>query len=251
VDRCAAPGSRRAPFTPGVAQRVWPGAYSRLVFGTEDVIGQLDSLLDAYQPMLAFGDMGYGPYLKGKSHEQGTAYARLASAIARLAPPGSSYRQEADRIDASGNNYDRRGAMLLGIVRGLREDYAAGYTQSVEELIHADLFTDFLDMAKELLDKGYKDAAAVIAGSTLEGHLRQLATKHSISVTKPDGKAEKAEAINTALGKTAYGTAEQKNVTAWLGLRNDAAHGKYDEYDRPQVALLIDSVRAFTVRLPA
>ena len=41
--------------------------------------------------------------------------------------------------------------------------------QSREELIHASVFADFLQMADYLVDSGYKDAGAVIAGSTLEG----------------------------------------------------------------------------------
>jgi hypothetical protein len=81
--------------------------------------------------------------------------------------------------------------------------------------------------------------------------LRQLATKNQIPVLKADGKSEKAETLNAALGKKVYGTGEQKNVTAWFDLRNDAAHGDYDKYDHRQVALLIDSVRAFMSRHPA
>ncbi len=35
-------------------------------------------------------------------------------------------------------------------------------------------------MAEHLLDEGYKDAATVIAGSSLEPHLRQLCQKSGI-----------------------------------------------------------------------
>lgn len=60
----------------------------------------------------------------------------------------------------------------------MREDYEAGYMRTVEELIHADLFADFLERTDELVSKGYKDPAAVLAGSVLEEHLRKLAVKH-------------------------------------------------------------------------
>jgi hypothetical protein len=36
--------------------------------------------------------------------------------------------------------------------------------------------------------------------------------------------------------------AVQKNVTAWLDLRNKAAHGKYAEYQGEQVSLLLAAV---------
>ena len=50
---------------------------------------------------------------------------------------------------------------------------------------------------------------------------------------------------------SAYSKLDQKNVIAWLDLRNKAAHGKYDEYDLKQVALLTQSVRDFISRNPA
>lgn len=40
--------------------------------------------------------------------------------------------------------------------------------------------SEFLDMSQHLNEAGYKDAAAVIAGSTLESHLKELAVKNGI-----------------------------------------------------------------------
>jgi hypothetical protein len=44
---------------------------------------------------------------------------------------------------------------------------------------------------------------------------------------------------------------QQKSVTAWLDLRNKAAHGRHSEYDAAQVSALIRDVRDFMTRLPA
>jgi hypothetical protein len=52
-------------------------------------------------------------------------------------------------------------------------------------------------------------------------------------------------------GGNVYSKLDQKNVTAWLDLRNKAAHGEYDRYSAPQVGLLISSVRNFITRNPA
>ena len=58
--------------------------------------------------------------------------------------------------------------------------------------------------------------------------------------------------MNSELTKAeAYSKLDQKSVTAWLDLRNKAAHGKYDEYDLKQVALLNQGVRDFISRNPA
>jgi hypothetical protein len=105
--------------------------------------------------------------------------------------------------------------VLAGVLRGLRADVGAGYTRTLEELVHADLFSDFLEMADELQRSGYKDAAAVIAGSTLEEHLRKLAEKNGVAIEQPDGAPKKADTLNADLaGAAAYKKLEQKSVTA-------------------------------------
>jgi hypothetical protein len=107
-------------------------------------------------------------------------------------------------------------------------------------------------MATYLVDNGYKDAAAVITGSALEGHLRQLAGKVEIAVSDNEGRPLRADRLNADLAKAnAYPKGDQKSVTARLDLRNDAAHGHYDRYEVGQVRLLIDSVRDFIRRYPA
>ena len=122
----------------------------------------------------------------------------------------------------------------------------------MSNLVHADQFSDFLEMAEGLQTGGYKDAAAVIAGSTLEQHLRNLAIQAGIESQKPDGAPKKADALNAELSAAGiYNKLEQKSVTASLDLRNSAAHGKYDAYDVRQVAALIQGLRDFIARHPA
>jgi len=108
-------------------------------------------------------------------------------------------------------------------------------------------------MAEYLLEEGYKDPAAVITGSTLEEHLRKLCTKNGIDIMS-SGKLrpKKADGMNSELAKQGvYSKLELKSVTAWLDLRNKAAHGKYSEYNENQVKQLIIGVRDFIVRNPA
>ena len=109
----------------------------------------------------------------------------------------------------------------------------------------------FIEMAKQLAKSGYKDAAAVICGSTLESHLRELCKKYGIA-TEVGGRPKKADRMNAELAKaTAYSALDQKIVTAWLGLRNEAAHGEYSVYDEKQVDDLISGAEHFIARTPA
>jgi hypothetical protein len=177
------------------------------------------------------------------------ANARLHAAISRLAPLRSPYRTAAEDLMKQygvGNGYTV--THLLGILRAMREDYSAGYLSSIAELVHADLFADFLEMSGHLLSQGYKDPAAVVTGSVLEEHLRKLCEKVGISAV--NGSApKKADLLNAELaGANVYSKLDQKSVTAWLDLRNKAAHGKYAEYTREQVQALHDGVRHFISR---
>ena len=89
-----------------------------------------------------------------------------------------------------------------GILLAVREELAGGWVVSARGLVSAEIFADFLEMAQHLLDEGYKDPAAVVAGSVLEEHLRQLCEKHKIDVVQ-DGseRPKKADTLNSELGK--------------------------------------------------
>ncbi len=67
-----------------------------------------------------------------------------------------------------------------GILSAAREELAGGWLTTTKGLVSAEIFSDFLEMAQHLLEEGYKDPAAVMAGSVLEEHLRQLCQRHSL-----------------------------------------------------------------------
>ena len=177
------------------------------------------------------------------------------AAIERVAGPDSAYRRSAEEIRSREAFEQFKVILLVGVLKALNADLRAGYLRTLEELIHGELFGDFLEMARHLLESGYKDAAAVIVGSTLEAHLRQLAKRTGVNVelsTSKGVQSKKADQLNSDLAKTsAYSGLDQKNVTAWLDLRNKAAHGQYSEYQAEQVSLMIDAVRNFMTRHPA
>ncbi len=220
------------------------------------IIKHLDSLITEASKFLNYwqqGEYGNAFYSNVPKSELANFLTRVVAAIERLAPPNSVYIRNLKTTLPTFDPIDvERIEPYVGILEALREDYAAGYLRSVTELIHADVFSDFLDMADHLLGQGYKDPAAVITGSVLEEHLRKLCDKNLIAILHPDGKPKKADTLNAELAAAnVYIKLDQKNVTAWLDLRNKAAHGKYSEYLKEQVALLIQSVRDFITRNPA
>lgn len=139
-----------------------------------------------------------------------------------------------------------------GILASVKSELDGGWLVTMKGLVSAEIFTDFLEMAEHLLKEKYKDAAAVMIGSVLEEHIRQLCTKNSIAITTiKDGKpvAKKADLMNSELGSAGvYNKLDQKSVTTWLDLRNKAAHGKYSEYTQSQVELMLQGVTDFIAR---
>jgi hypothetical protein len=142
----------------------------------------------------------------------------------------------------------------VGVLKAFKQEVKEGWFQSFKGLVSAEIFTDFLDMSSHLLQEGYKDPAAVMIGSVLEEHLRQLCDKNDIDTFIADAKTgkeipKKADRMNNDLAvANVYNKLYQKNILGWLDLRNKAAHGHYSEYDARQVELMEAGVTDFMAK---
>ena len=215
--------------------------------------------MDTKQSVLTQLDNVIGMYESRREHPEsvGAFQAAAMAAIDRIAGPNSAYAQQTQFKSEGvfGPGTHRYVPYLAGIIKTLRHDVEAGYLTSVRELAHGEVFGDLLEQADYLLKEGYKDPSAVIAGCALEAHLRSLCAKHGIDAeakTDTDVKPKKADRLNSDLaGADVYTKLDQKQVTAWLDLRNKAAHAHFGEYTKDQVALMIQGIRDFLVRVPA
>jgi len=213
------------------------------------VLGQIDNLLRKYDE--ARSRSKYEDLSDLPDEERTELATRIFAAIERLSPPTSRYVKDAREYMSRHWTVGHLLIRLVGVLKALRADYEEGFLQSIAELIHADLFSDFLEMADHLLEQKYKDPSAVIAGSVLEEHLRKLCDKNGIP-TDTGGRPKKADLMNAELATAnVFSKLDQKNITAWLDLRNKAAHGRYGEYTQDQVALLVQGIRGFIIRNPA
>lgn len=180
--------------------------------------------------------------------------ALLTRAIAAIRRGGIStpYAHEVARVLEAKTALSYQVRAVAGVAKAFLQDVKSGYLDTVTELVHADVAGDYLGQASELLDKRYKDAAAVMIGAILEQRLKNLADKHGTGSLKPDGSAKSANSLNDELaGAGVYNKTEQKTVLALLGLRNEAAHGNYGNYDEPQVKMMLAQVQHFLTLHPA
>lgn len=172
------------------------------------------------------------------------------TAIARIVGENSEYYKDV-KINFNKPIFsEKKLKYVIGVVQALKSDLENDYLKSLSEIIQSEVFSDYLDMAEHLINEGYKDPAAVLVGSTLEVHLRELCVSNSIDIEFLNSKGKptpkKADVMNADLAKASvYSPAYQKQVTAWLGLRNSAAHGNYLEYTKEEISLMLQGLRQF------
>lgn len=144
------------------------------------------------------------------------------------------------------SNWNEHVSQMLGIAYTVKHDYEKGLLFNIRSLLQADIFADFLEMGEYLLNEGYKDAAAVIIGAVLEDSLRKLCQKNCISTENSNGKPLTIDPLNSSLAKeNVYSKLVQKQITTWAHVRNKAAHGEYDEYNKEQVDMMLLFVQKF------
>ncbi len=164
---------------------------------------QLDSLLDEYK---SFQNQSEHKELNDlPKNDRQSLITRVNAAVHRISGGNSIYSNDIKRIIQAHPNLHRYTSSIMGIAQALRDDIKAGYITTLTEIAHGDIFADFLEMAQHLLESGYKDASAVIAGSTLESHIRELCNKFKIPVEETDKKGKlcpmKADRLNAVLPK--------------------------------------------------
>ena len=216
---------------------------SKLEAATQIYLEHINSIIETFNSALdEIGQM---------SEQNATRIlTRSHNLIKKMSEKDSPYIQEAESIYKENWSTSYKAEVIIGILLALKDELTIGSLNSVSELVRGELFENFLEMAEYLASEGYKDASAVIAGSSLEAHLRRLANKHNIEIEiVEEGKKpryKKAETINQDLYKIkVYSSLDQKQITAWLELRNNAAHGNYSAYAINQVVQFIEWTKDF------
>jgi hypothetical protein len=218
----------------------------------KDLETRIDQLVDQARNALNNARTTQHSSIRSMQSEEwaGLRAAGLAFIESTFGREHSYYGEFDKRVEA---RWESDGKYALGILTAIRDHIKGGWIETTKGLVTAEVFADFLEMAEHLLDQKYKDPAAVVAGSVLEEHLRQICNAASVPVEDiAHGKAvpRKADSLNADLAKAGkYSKLDQKQVTAWLDLRNKAAHGKYSEYTSDQVALMLAGVRDFVSRV--
>lgn len=171
---------------------------------------------------------------------------------------GSEHPHYSEFLRAAGdyktNVINHVAAECRGVLKAIRDQLERGWFRTTKSLIAAEVFSDFMEMAEYFLSEGYKDPAAVMIGGVLEEHLRQLCLSNGIEIQRIDERGKsytiKAATMNQELQKAeVYKMTDQKLITAWQDIRNNAAHGKLDQFTIEQVRAMHMGVLEFVSRV--
>ncbi|HAU38722.1 MAG TPA: DUF4145 domain-containing protein [Phycisphaerales bacterium] len=141
----------------------------------------------------------------------------------------------------------------LAYLKGIRDDYANGFLGNFAVAIEAEMASDYMRQAEQLLTEGQSGKydhipAAVLAGAVLEKSLRAICGQQAPPVPTRDAK-ERPMTLNglvDALKKAgAFNEMVAKQLRAWADIRNHAAHGEFDLFTRSDVELMLKGVTAF------
>ena len=160
----------------------------------------------------------------------------------------SAFYQQANKVSDGGWAFDYRARVVADALEAWADGAADGLAdqEPFETRARVTASTDLMEQVQLLLDdrRVHAAAPAVLAGAALEEFLRALASREGLSLPtrKKPGLAAYAEVLKSA---EVFGAQDVKDVTAWAGIRNSAAHGDFDAVTLDRVRLMVDGINLF------
>lgn len=141
-------------------------------------------------------------------------------------------------------------------LRGIRDSYVNGIYVSLENQLIVSVSADYMAQAEALLGEGISGQydhvpAAVLSGAVLEDALRRLCQRHTppIEITKLNGDKKMMDSLIQELQRAKIiNKLEGDQLRAWAKIRNYAAHGEFDKFERPDVNGMLSGVRHFLTK---
>lgn len=144
---------------------------------------------------------------------------------------------------------------IIGNLRGIKDNFEHGFYEDLEQQMVANVSADFMGQAEALLKEGIVGQydhvpAAVLCGAVLENRLRNWCENQSplIITTKSSGGNKTLGPLIEELRKTnKFDKQVLRQLQWWADIRNHAAHGEFDGFDRNDVTLMLKGVDNFLV----
>lgn len=177
---------------------------------------------------------------------------KCKSLLLIVIPRDSAHRLRAEDFDSLSNKKDRL-EFGIAFMKGIKDDLEQGFLDSLELKIEAELASDYMGQAEQLLQEGQTGKfdhvpAAVLAGAVLEKSLRAMCDRQvpPVSTTGSKGRSLMLNGLIDGLKKAGqFNEMAAKQLRAWADIRNQAAHGEFDQFKRSDVEVMLKGVTAF------
>ena len=203
----------------------------------EGLIEHASELLDGHVKRPGAGVVASNWIEKEKYHE---FRMRLLSRLRGVIGKDHFYYHELEELIAKNTESGMRA--VRGTLRSLLQDIQDDELANLELRLSDELFDDYLEQAESLHQANLKDAAAMVAGATLEQSVRKLA---ELKAPHLDHDASFNTVNQNLREEGVYNKSTWKQLDAWYAVRTDAAHGNFDEYEIREVGRMISGIRDF------
>ncbi len=207
---------------------------------TPRLVKELEKIIDDGQRILKAKNVtSYGTSVEAADVTEwaSTAASLIESVFGR---DSNQYRKVVETIGSW--NFDSA-SNALAAVRSAKAVLERGYMFDMRALARADVESDIIVQAQELLDAGYLRAAAVLAGAVLEEHLRSIAPSWGAATRNNKGAALTLAPLNDELKRAGtYDSVVWSKVGFLTRIRNEAAHGGDFKQTKDEVEAMLSSV---------
>ena len=204
---------------------------------TEDILKRINELINMGNEVLSTTHMvGYYEFVDNGKF-RGFRSASL-SFLARIFGARHTYYKEfIEHVKESSPPYTKAGINML---QAAKAEIEGGWLFTVEGQVSAEIFADFIALAKEALDDN-KDVAAVLACAALEDALKRVAIKENLDVDDKD----MSKVINALKAEGVIKGAQAPIVQSYVTLRNKAFHAEWEKFDKESVSSVIGFTEQF------
>jgi len=128
-----------------------------------------------------------------------------------------------------------------GIFRAAASDFMGGYVFSIEASLSAEIFGDFIALAKQALSEGHKDVAAVLSCAALEDALKKFAALNGLTVEEQVMQS----VVGALKAKGLVGGAQKSLLDTMPKIRDFAMHANWSKITSEDVSSVIGFTEQF------
>lgn len=155
------------------------------------------------------------------------------------------YNVKKNYSQASFNSYEYQTKHnVVGFLENLKSDLTLGIMTSIEKQTKGLIYNDMLQLAKQLIDDGYKESSSVLACGAFEDCMKNIALQNGLSVSDSD----LSEVINALKSNSIMQSVQASVAKSHVKLRNKAFHAEWSKVDIPEIKSLISFLEEIIIK---